>query len=67
MSIPVLTERKTAYIREFVHECIVKLSDEVYSDPDPVGKNTEVLLAMIDECRRRTKLMSSYAVGTFFG
>jgi hypothetical protein len=65
MAIPVLTDRKIAFIREFVHEKIVELSDAVYSAPDPVdpiGKHKEVLLTMIKECRRRTKLMSSYAV-----
>jgi hypothetical protein len=65
MSIPVLTDRKIAFIREFVREKIVELSDVVYSAPDPVdpvGKHKEVLLTMIKECRRRTKLMSSYSV-----
>jgi hypothetical protein len=65
MAIPVLTDRKIAFIREFVREKIAELSDIVYSVPDPVDpvdKHKEVLLTMIKECRRRTKLMSSYAV-----
>lgn len=62
MPLPALTDRKVAFIREFVHETIVQLSDYVYDDPDPVDPRKYMLLDMIDECRRRARLMSSYAI-----
>ena len=60
--VPVLTDKKIAYIRGFVHESILKLSDVIYSHPDPISKNTKWVIDLISECRRQATLMSSYAV-----
>jgi hypothetical protein len=62
MPVPDLTDKKISFIREFAHESVVRLSDAVYSHPEPIAKNTKWVLSLISECRRQATLMSSYAV-----